>query len=107
MPQLPKQYLRIRDAVFILPDDFDGEVPDAMALFLQHLMDNQGKPVKYSDPNGVYTPLGVVLALAPDKKASYDSAIYKLIGDTHYIEMPKRRSKPKEKSSDKNNEEES
>jgi len=96
MPQLPKKYLRIRDAVFVLPDDFDGDVPEAMEEFLSYVTQNKGKPVEYVDQNGIYTPLGVILALTPDNKVSYDSAIYKLIGDSYYMELPKKRSKQKE-----------
>ena len=96
MPQLPKKFLRIRDTIFILPDDFNGEVPDAMKAFLQHVVENDGKPVEFADPNGVYTALGVILALTPENKVSYDSAIYKLIGDNYYIELPKRRVTQKE-----------
>lgn len=90
MSQLPKKFLRIRDAVFILPDDFDGEVPDAMKAFLKHVTEHDGKPVNFVDPNGVYTALGVILALTPENKVSYDSSIYKLIGNNYYIELPKR-----------------
>lgn len=36
------------------------------------------------------------LALTPENKVSYDSAIYKLIGDNYYIELPKRRIAQKE-----------
>lgn len=63
MAQIPKKFLRIRDAVFILPDDFTGDFRDALQAFLEyHVNANSKEPSKYIDPNNLHTPFDSLCA---------------------------------------------
>ena len=84
----PKKILHINDAVFVLPDDFDGTIQDAMKLFLeyQNKVSEENLPKSKIDPNRLFTPLGI-LTISPDKiRCCMEAKLYRL-EDGYYVEM--------------------
>ncbi len=86
MAQLPEKFLRITDAVFILPDDFTGNLRDALTLFLEYHanLDTKRHPPQYVDPEHLHTPLDI-LTNSSNARACVDGTIYELV-DGSYIE---------------------
>ncbi len=87
MPEYPKKILRIRDAVFVLPDDFKGTFEDAFRLFLKYHSEHTHNP-EYVDPNAFYTPLGVIAQSNTERLVCCDCSLFELENGT-YKELPK------------------
>lgn len=86
---LPKKFLHIRELTFILPDDFDGTLQDAMTLFLEYRSAHR-KDAKFVDPNGLISPLQCLLTSNREDRVCGDEAIYQLKevdGNPEYVLM--------------------
>lgn len=84
----PKKVLQIKDAVFILPDDFNGNIQDAMNLFLEYSMSASKDHHEFkTDPNRIFTPLGI-LTINPNTniKCCMEASLYEL-KDGYYVDM--------------------
>lgn len=76
MSQHKKKVLCIRDAAFLLPDDFRGNLHQAFRLFLENEVQQENIIQKQFDEEGFYTPLGIVAKIRPDgRKACYECGI--------------------------------
>lgn len=87
----PKYILRIKDATFSLPPDFNGDIKDAFAAFLKYHRENyDGGVVEdlYKDMN-LSTFDELILSANPEHKACINCELFKLNDDGVYesIEM--------------------
>lgn len=88
MSTLPKKILKIRDAVFVLPDDFKGSFHDALHEFLKYQETLTEPHDTFVDPNGVLTSLGVLLSDSNGHRVAADMSIYEL-KDGNYVPIEK------------------
>lgn len=88
MQRPPNKILRIRDAVFILPDNFEGSIDQAFTKFLEYQQSANKAFVNTIDPNDIYTPLGILLQDQHHGKVCLDCSIYEYV-DGLYQEIPK------------------
>lgn len=59
--EIPRKILHIRDLTFILPDDFEGTIDDAMAEFLKYRRGIREHDVHYIDDGGIFSTAGLLL----------------------------------------------
>lgn len=52
---IPKKILHIRDLTFILPDDFEGTINDALAVFIEYRKKVTETDVKFVDDFGLFS----------------------------------------------------
>lgn len=88
MATLPKKILKIRDAVFVLPDDFEGSFHDALHEFLKYQESLAEPHDTFKDPNGLLTPLGILLGDEDGHRVAAELSIYEL-KDGNYIPVDK------------------
>lgn len=84
MVELPKKILRIHELTFILPDDFDGTVENAMDLLLTYRKDHL-KDARYSDPNNVMSTMELLVTSDKDEKVCGDGALYELVDGKYHL----------------------
>jgi len=83
MNTVPKKFLRIHELTFILPDDFNGTVEDAMDLMLEYRTTHKYN-AEYVDPHGLFSTMSC-LVNAPDAKFCADETIFELKNGTYHI----------------------
>lgn len=85
----PKKVLHINNSAFVLPDDFNGSIQDAMKLFLQyHEKAHSNHKTEFPvDPSGLFSPIGILAVGGDDIKCCVEARIYELGDDGKYIDV--------------------
>lgn len=85
----PKKVLHINNSAFILPDDFSGNIQDAMKLFLEYhnITHEENKTEFPVDPSGLFTPIGILAIGGDELKCCVDARIYELTDEGTYIDI--------------------
>lgn len=85
----PKKVLHINDSAFVLPDDFNGSIQDAMKLFLEYHNESHenNKTELPVDPSGLFTPIGILAVAGENIKCCVEARIYELSEDGSYIDI--------------------
>lgn len=80
---MPKKFLRIKEITFILPDDFDGTIEDALNLFTEYRLAHRSG-ARYKDPDDLLSTFDSIISSKLDERVCGEEAIYELIGDMYH-----------------------
>jgi hypothetical protein len=83
--KLPKKVLRLKDLTFILPDNFDGSLSDAIEEMIKYYNKHKDKKMTYEmDEENEKISINTILLTATEKQKLIGSfGIFSLVGDEY------------------------